>query len=315
VAIVDVEDVYDEFSFGTKTSQGLKNFILHAKSSWQNPPRFVLLVGDASYDPRNFYGFGSFDFMPTKLVDTYYQETASDDWFVDFDEDGLPDMAIGRLPVRAPEEAAAVISKITGYEQSAAAMTDVLMVADMNDEAGNFPASSLQVKALLPETLTVTEVFRDQFPDDVQVRNALLSSLNQGPLLVNYMGHGTVQGWRGGIFGSDDAEALTNGLRLPFFIHMACLNGWFHDPYQEEGMAEALLKAEGGGAVAAWASSALTLHAPQLVMNKELVRLLFNGEDLTIGEVVKRAKASITDPDVRRTWILFGDPSTRLKSY
>jgi len=312
VAIVDVEDVYDEFSFGTKTPQGLKNFLLHAKSSWQKPPRFVLLVGDASFDPRNYYGFGSFDFVPTKLVDTYYLETASDDWFVDFDGDGLPDMAIGRLPVRTPEEAAAVVSKITGYEQSAGAMTDVLLVADMRDEAGDFPASSREVKALFPERLTVTEVFRDQFPDDVQVRNALLSSLNQGPLLVNYMGHGTTQFWRGGIFNSDDAEALTNGLRLPFFINMTCLNGWFHDPYQE-GLAEALLKAEGGGAIAAWASSGLTEHAPQLVMNKELVRLLFNGEGLTIGEAVKRAKASITDPDIRRTWILFGDPATKLK--
>jgi len=44
-----------------------------------------------------------------------------------------------------------------------------------------------------------------------------------------------------------------------------------------------------------------------------LVRLLFNGEGLTIGEAVKRAKASITDPDIRRTWILFGDPATKLK--
>jgi hypothetical protein len=312
VAIVDVEDVYDEFSFGMKNPQALKNFLLYAKSSWQNPPRFVLLVGDASFDPRNFYGFGSFDFMPTKLVDTNYQETASDDWFVDFDEDGLPDMAIGRLPVRTPEEAAAVIAKITGYEQSAAAMTDVLMVADMADEAGDFPASSRQVEALFPEGLTVTEVFRNQFPDDVQVRNALLSSLNQGPLVVNYMGHGTTQGWRGGTFGSDDAEALTNGLRLPFFVLMACLNGWFHDPYYE-GLAEALLKAQGGGAVAAWASSTLTLHAPQLVMDKELITLLFNGEGLTIGEAVKRAKAATTDPDVRRSWILFGDPATKLK--
>jgi hypothetical protein len=312
VAIVDVEDVYDEFSFGTKTPQSLKNFFLHSKSSWQNPPRFVLLVGDASFDPRNFYGAGSFDFMPTKLVDTYYQETASDDWFVDFDEDGLPDMAIGRLPVRTPEEAAAVIAKITGYEQSAGSMTDVLMVADMADEAGNFPASSRQVEALFPEGLTLTEVFRDEFPDDVQVRNALLSSLNQGPLVVNYMGHGTTQFWRGGIFGSDDAEALTNGLRLPFFIHMACLNGWFHDPFSE-GLAEALLKAEAGGALAAWASSGLTMHAPQLVMNKELITLLFNGEGLTIGEAVKKAKEATTDADVRKTWVLFGDPATRLK--
>jgi hypothetical protein len=151
--------------------------------------------------------------LPTKLVDTYYQETASDDWLVDFDGDGLPDMAIGRLPVRTPEEAAAVISKITGYEQSAGSMTDVLMVADMNDEAGDFPASSRQVEALLPETLTVTEVFRDQFPDDVQVRNALLSSLNQGPLVVNYMGHGTTS--------SGEGEYSVPTTRRP--LRMACV--------------------------------------------------------------------------------------------
>jgi hypothetical protein len=226
-------------------------------------------------------------------------------------------MAVGRLPVRTPEEAAAVVFKITGYEQSSEVMTDVLMVADIADEAGDFPASSRQVEALFPEGLTLTEVFRDAFPDDVQVRNALLSSLNQGPLIVNYMGHGTIQGWRGGIFGSDDAEALTNGLRLPFFVHMACLNGWFHDPAYPsmgpEGLAEVLLKAEGGGAVAVWASSGLTEHAPQLVMNKELITLLFNGEGLTIGEAVKRTKAATTDADVRKTWILFGDPATRLK--
>jgi hypothetical protein len=93
---------------------------------------------------------------------------------------------------------------------------------------------------------------------------------------------------------------------------MACLNGWFHDPFSE-GLAEALLKAEAGGALAAWASSTLTMHAPQLVMNKELITLLFNGEGLTIGEAVKRAKEATTDADVRKTWVLFGDPATRLK--
>jgi len=48
-------------------------------------------------------------------------------------------------------------------------------------------------------------------------------------------------------------------------------------------------------------------------MNKELIRLLFNGESLTLGEATAQAKAATTDPDVRRSWILFGDPTTRLK--
>jgi hypothetical protein len=48
-------------------------------------------------------------------------------------------------------------------------------------------------------------------------------------------------------------------------------------------------------------------------MNQELVRLLFNGQGLTLGEAAAQAKAATTDQDVRRSWILFGDPTTRLK--
>jgi hypothetical protein len=50
-------------------------------------------------------------------------------------------------------------------------------------------------------------------------------------------------------------------------------------------------------------------------MNQELVRQLFNGEGLTIGEAVKKAKRATRDQDIRKTWILFGDPTTRLNRY
>jgi hypothetical protein len=48
-------------------------------------------------------------------------------------------------------------------------------------------------------------------------------------------------------------------------------------------------------------------------MNRELIRLLFNGELLTLGEATARAKTSVSDQDIRKTWILFGDPTTKLK--
>lgn len=62
-----------------------------------------------------------------------------------------------------------------------------------------------------------------------------------------------------------------------------------------------------------WASSGLTEPDGQAVMNKELIRLLFSGERLTLGEATAGAKAATGDQDVRKTWILFGDPTTRLK--
>jgi len=78
-------------------------------------------------------------------------------------------------------------------------------------------------------------------------------------------------------------------------------------------MAEALLKAELGGAVAVWTSSGLTYPGGQVPMNKELIQLLFYGQGLTIGEAILGAKQAVTNSDIRRTWILFGDPTLRLR--
>jgi len=57
----------------------------------------------------------------------------------------------------------------------------------------------------------------------------------------------------------------------------------------------------------------LTDPEEQVPMNEELIRLLFNVDGLTIGEAIMGAKHDAADRDVRRTWILFGDPTLRLK--
>ena len=312
VVLVDIEDLYDEFSFGTKTPQAIRDFLIRAKQSWRKVPRFVLLVGDASFDPRNYLGLGGFDFVPTKLVDTYIMETASDDWFVDFNGDGLPEIAVGRVAVQTAEEARAVVSKIVAYEQGLGGhLREVLLVADLQDGFFDFEAASEEVRALIPGSMTVQEVYRGDFDDDVEVHARLLELMNQGPLLVNYLGHGSIEVWRGGLLDTEDAEVLTNGFRLPFFIMMTCLNGYFQAP-NADSLAESLLKAGQGGAVAAWASSGLTEPDEQSLLNQAIIRLLFNGESLTLGEAVMRAKAAVPDGDVRRTWVLFGDPATKL---
>ena len=78
-------------------------------------------------------------------------------------------------------------------------------------------------------------------------------------------------------------------------------------------LAEALLEAPNGGAVAVWASSTLTEPDGQDVMNRALFAQLFGGGNLTIGEAINRAKLAVPDPDVRKSWILFGDPSMKLR--
>jgi len=307
--LVDVEDLYDEFNFGSKHPWALKDFLNRAYAYWNPQPRFVLLVGDASYDPRNYLGFGEFDLVPTKFVDTEHLTTASDDWFVDFDDDGLPEMAMGRLPVENAEEAATMVSKIIAFESVAGLMNDALLVADVNDSINFQGASADVVDELLEVSVGVTEILRGK---SATARNDLLNLLNQGQLLVNYVGHGSSQIWNGNLLTYLDARSLTNSPYLPFLVSMTCLNGFFQDPYSES-LAEAFLKAEQGGAVAVWTSSGLTLPGEQSVMNLELIRLLLNGQGLTIGEAVMGAKQATTNVDIRRTWILFGDPTLRLR--
>jgi hypothetical protein len=312
VGVVDMEDVYDEFSFGGKNPRALKDFLRYVNSHWSLKPKYVLLVGDASYDPRDYFGYGNQDYVPTKLVDTFYLETASDDWFVDFDDDGLPDLAIGRLPVQTVEEADAVISKIVSYAQSNP-ISEALLVADQVGQGDfDFEGSNDEVGKLLPTSLAMRKVYRGQYGSDAEAKAALLTGINQGPLLVNYMGHGSVGIWRGDILTPVDAEALANATGFPFFVNMTCLNGFFQAP-ERDSLAEALIKRPQGGAVAVWTSSGLTVPGAQALMDRELMRLLFGEGSLSVGEAARRAKAATTDADVRRTWILFGDPSMKVK--
>ncbi|HWN98342.1 MAG TPA: C25 family cysteine peptidase [Blastocatellia bacterium] len=309
VAIVDLEDAYDEFSFGNKTPRAIKDFLQFAKNNWPVAPRFVLLAGDSSYDSKNYLGYGDSDLVPTKLIDTHYMETASDDWFADFNGSGQAEMAMGRLPVRNAAEMTALVSKITSYENSRVANT-ILLASDSVD-GFDFAAANNLVRPFIPPGTQVSEVLRGS-ADDATVKAQLLAAINSGAKIVGYNGHGSANQWRGGILNNEDARSLTNGQSLSLFVVMTCLNGYFDDPVMES-LAESLLKASNGGAVAVWASTGQADPSSQSAMNQAFYRELFGSTSLTVGEAAARAKSATTDSDVRRTWILFGDPSMHLK--
>jgi hypothetical protein len=158
-----------------------------------------------------------------------------------------------------------------------------------------------------------TEEFNRGRIDPLIARSLLLNLLNRGPRVVNYNGHANVDGWRGGLLTSDDAISLSNGDNLSLYVMMTCLNGYFHDA-QLDSLAESLMKAQQGGAIAVWASSGMTGPGDQAPIDLELFRRLFDpSSSLTLGEATARAKAASKNKDVRMTWILFGDPTTRLR--
>ena len=308
VAVVNIDDVYDEFSHGNKTPQAIKDFLANATSNWKGKPRFAVFAGDSSYDPKNYLGSGAWDIVPTKLIETKYLETSSDDWLADFNGDGSPEIAVGRLPVRTAAELSALVSKIVGYD-SAAPSGGMLLIAD-NDDAFDFEGVSTALRGLIPGNMGTSEIDRG-VTDGATARLQLLNYLNAGQSVINYFGHGSVDIWRDNLLTTDDAGSLTNGGRLSLFVSMTCLNGYFHDPGVDS-LGEAMLKARNGGAVASWASSGMCDLGDQAIMNREFYRQLFGGA-VTVGEAAMNAKSSVQDMDVRRTWVLLGDPTTRLR--
>jgi Peptidase family C25/Putative Ig domain/Ig-like domain from next to BRCA1 gene/Matrixin len=308
-AVVNITDVYDEFSFGEKTPFAIKAFLDYARRNWRIPPRYLLLMGDASYDMKNYLSVGDFDLVPTKLVDNAFMETASDDWLADFNDDGIADFALGRLPARTSEEADMLVNKIISYEHGEPSK-EALSVADSND-GFNFETVIDELSALLPANVRAAEIKRGQMGDDA-AKAALLEALNRGQKLVSYVGHGSMNVWRGNLLTNDEALQLQNGKRLTFFLMMNCLNGYFVTPNMDS-LAEALLRADGGGAVAVWASTSVTYPNNQSVIGQQLYRELFSKHSVRLGDAVLSAKARVSDLDVRRSWILFADPTMQLR--
>jgi len=383
VAVVDVDDVYDEFGYGVHGPQAVRDFLARANSVWATKPKYVIFAGDASYDPRNYASGGNFDLVPTKLVDATYNETASDDWLADFNDDGIADIPVGRLPVRTPADMDLIVSKIVNFVPPV--QQKAMLVAD--DPTGyyfNFEDSNDEVAQLLPAGMPVQKSYRrleikvltgttntnsgsttvtgsgTLFTTEVQVGNAIakpdgvrlgtvasigsntsltltgnalstyggsygkqdnatatariIAGFNEGRAIVNYSGHGNVDVWTGAsIFRSSHALALTNGFdKLPLVVVMDCLNGYFHDPNLLS-LSEAFMKAPQGGAVAAFASSGLTLPDGQHYMSQQFYTLLYGAQPIALGDAIKIAKGATVDIDVRRTWIFFGDPSMKIR--
>jgi hypothetical protein len=155
-------------------------------------------------------------------------------------------------------------------------------------EAGE--RSPFALRAYLYDAVTA---WREK-PQSVLLGDASLD----GVLLVNYTGHGSEEQWSfADLLDDTSVAAPTNGGRLPVFLLMDCLNGFFHDVYATS-LSTSLLMAPNGGAVAVWASSGFTTAPPQASMDQALLRTLAANPSEPLGQAILTAKFNITDPDV-----------------
>ncbi|MEW6128233.1 MAG: C25 family cysteine peptidase [Acidobacteriota bacterium] len=307
-AVVKIEDLYDEFSYGNKTPFAIKDFLNYAARYWEKAPRFVLLAGDASYDAKNYLGFGENDVMPSLMTDTKSMESASDATLADFNNDGIEDYSIGRFPAQTASQLATMVEKTLAFEQMKHNNLAVLF-ADRND-GFNFEQSNEQVKNLLITRMPVTEIRRGQLSDR-DAKRQLLEAINQGGRYIVFSGHGSITTWRGNMLTPEEVTRLTNPPAV--FVAMACLNAYFVDALNVS-LGESLMRKADGGAVMVWASSCLTFPGEQAILNREFHRLIANAaKGSTLGDAARKAKMMMSDPDVRKSWILLGDPATSIK--
>ena len=322
VAVVDVDQIYDAFSDGEPGPEAIRAFVQYASVHWAAPaPRYLLLAGDASYDPRGYLAGAEKDLVPTQLVRSSFSGwTASDVWYaLPADETFVPALAVGRLPAQTAEQLATMVAKTLEYERgdSAAAWRhDALVVAD-NDEPGFAEAAKAFTDGLTGYRARVVTVEGD----GSAARQEFSQAFAQGTGLLGYFGHGSVELWaQEKVFAVDAVAKLTNREKLPIVFTVTCLSGLFQHPLKPS-LGETLVRAKNGGAVAALVPSSAAVLTDQRVLAQGLAAALAAapGSDgpKTLGAAVLAAQKSLNGVaggvrEVLLTFNLLGDPTLPL---
>ncbi len=334
IALVDVQDVYDEMSGGDFTPVAIRDFVRTIAARWNPAPRYVLLVGDATYDYRNFLHGAAVNAVPTMLVDTTFVEAASDSWFGTLDDADLaPDVAVGRIPARNAAELAGIVAKLVGYESLARApgaleapwRSRALLVADDGLGAGNdveaeqFESVLETWRRALPPDFAHASVTLRELPEAGQgaaANAAILGALTDGVALAVYGGHGGAQLWADElIYGAGDVAAVANAPALPLFVVLDCLNAFFDAP-NEDSLGEVALRAADRGAVAFVSSTTVSAFGGEEALSGALAQRLLGANVRRVGDALSQAMQSIAATagaeDAIRSFVLLGDPATQL---
>jgi hypothetical protein len=318
VELVALEEIANEFGHGRPSAEAIRAFLAYAFQSWARPsPRYVLLLGDASYDPRNFTGEAQPAPLPALWARTSYLWTVSDPLLAAVNgEDELPDLAIGRLPATTLGQAQALVDKLLAWEDSGQALGGLAaLVADNPDLGGDFDAD---IDAIAAGPLAGRPLTRLKLSElGGAMRPAIRDALDGGLSLLSYVGHGGAAVWASeNVWNSWDAASLRAQSQQPLLLALNCLNGYFVAPGFDS-LAESLVKAEGRGAVAALSPSGLSLDGPAHRLHLALVAELVSGRHERLGDALLAAQASYARsgvmPELLSVYQLLGDPALPIR--
>ncbi len=317
---VALEDVVDEFGYGESGPHAVRSFLAFAFQGWARPSvRYVVLLGDASYDPKGrLTGTSRPDVLPAPLTRSTFLWTASDPVYAATNgEDLLPDLAVGRLSAATLAEAQAAVQKILDFETAGLALDGkAVLVADNSDSAGDFEANQDDVASILGGR-PVERIYLGQAASPAAAKAAVMAAFNAGASLVSYVGHGSSGLWATeGLLRSPDVAALAPQPRQPLVLTMTCSNGYFLSPYSNS-LSERLALTSGKGAIAVFSPSGLSLNDAAHVYHRALARELEGGGHERLGDLVLAAQAAYAQtgafPELLAIYHLFGDPGLRVR--
>lgn len=334
VAKVDVQDIYDEWSYGRLDPEAIRSFLSYAYHNWNaggEPPRYVVLVGDGTNDPLNVIPNAVANLIPPyhAYVDPWLGEIPVDNRYVSVDgpDDNVPDMVIGRISALTPDQVTNVVNKVIAYETTAPAgdwQRRVVFVADNNsDPAGQFHVLSDDIRNnWLPSGYDASTIYykAGSYTTAAAMRTAIKTAINNDALMVQWFGHGNVIRWGSvDMFNNTDVDALAANDTWPVIVAYTCLNAYFHYSYPAyPSFGEVLVRASQRGAVAAIGGAGYELGSSLSLFNRGIADAVFQQRTERAGDAFYSAKqyyfANATSfLDVIDSITYFGDPALKLR--
>ncbi len=320
VDVIDVEQVYAQYSHYTRDAAAIHAYIRDAAALRSTD--HVLLVGGDTYDYHNILGANSISHLPTlyAATDDLIQYAPVDAKYADIDGDDVPDLALGRLPVRNDQDLESLVDKILDYENRDYDGT-ALFAADGFDSAQNysFEQDAESMIQLLPEAWQQNIGESRKAFIDVdglgQARQKIIHAINDGVSLTNFVGHSGPNDWSfSRLFSNHNASALLNAQRPTIVSQWGCWNTYFVSP-TENTLAHAFMLNRQGGAAAVLGASTLTQANSERALASEFLSR-FTAQDLTLGEAVLLGKQALATqhPEMRDVilgWNILGDPALK----
>jgi hypothetical protein len=316
---VDVEQIYLTYSAGNPDPVAIQRFV----REWAAPrgARYLLLVGGDSTDAAGYLSSGSISFVPTIYARTneIVAYAPADPIYGDLTGDGVPEIAVGRLPVRTIAETEEAVRKILEFDTQPAG-SKVMTVAGAADtsQSLNFAGASEAFRATLPNGWQQSSVYVDTL-GVAGARAAVIDGFNAGQSLVAYTGHSSPTQWGfEQTFSSAQIPSLQANSSAPVVLQFGCWTTYFVSPAANS-MSQALMLTPQRGASAVFGSTVLLDQPSHERMAAALGPRLQPGT--RIGDAILAAKREVAEQsqdqmrglEVYIGISLLGDPAQQIR--